>query len=622
MRSEQLLYLALLVTFTFGALTFSVLTVAYWRERRTRRLRDGGIVFPVFTLVCAAAFLMNLSLQLGAEGRSLTLALRVVAGLVFPLIVHMVYVGEARGLRHAKAWGWALAVFYATNFAAALWDGLGNAGLSAPSSWDALLDNSPAVMLGVAGISGVVMQAASRRKLKPAEARHRAWLRALLLAMAVAAVWNVNWPGPLAGVAPDYLVLVFFGVSLYYRERLAFFDVLIKRGVFFAMALAGLTLYIVTVGRFVESVSEEWNRPWIWALSLTPLWLVSPWLYGRLSAFIDRAWLNRAYSPAEAERLFVQSVQASATEEELRGLSEKSLGAIFQALTEVRFDDSHAESASGDLTTELEQNGCRLGRVRLHARPDTIPFMIGDRQLLQTLGRTLGVVLENVRFRQQRHRQEEQEQELRWLASRAELKALRAQINPHFLFNALNAIAGLIRDRPQLADETIERLAQVFRYTLRKSDKEWVTVEEEMEFVAAYLRVEQARFGARLQVSLNVETGTETVAIPAISIQPLVENAIKHGISAVEGQGEVRLRAALRDGRLRIEVFNTGPGFPPGYSLDEARDGFGHGLRNVSERLKGYYGNSAELRWECGPGGTCVVLTMPAAPQMAPEGVR
>jgi len=84
-------------------------------------------------------------------------------------------------------------------------------------------------------------------------------------------------------------------------------------------------------------------------------------------------------------------------------------------------------------------------------------------------------------------------------ASRAELKALRAQINPHFLFNALNAIAGLIQDRPQQADETIEQLALVFRYTLRAAEKEWVRLDEEIEFAASYLCVEQARFGRRLR---------------------------------------------------------------------------------------------------------------------------
>ena len=124
------------------------------------------------------------------------------------------------------------------------------------------------------------------------------------------------------------------------------------------------------------------------------------------------------------------------------------------------------------------------------------------------------------------------------LASRAELKALRAQINPHFLFNALNAIAGLIHTRPELAEETVEQLAEVFRYTLRKSEKEWVRLDEELEFVAAYLRVEEARFGERLRGGGVGGCRRRGDAVPAMSIQPLVENAIKHGTSTVEGPGK------------------------------------------------------------------------------------
>jgi two-component system, LytTR family, sensor kinase len=211
-------------------------------------------------------------------------------------------------------------------------------------------------------------------------------------------------------------------------------------------------------------------------------------------------------------------------------------------------------------------------------------------------------VLDNVRFR-------DREQELRLLASRAELKALRAQINPHFLFNTLSVIAGLIHSQPELADETIEHLAQVFRYTLRTSDNEWASLAEEVDFVAAYLRIEQARFGERLNVQFEVDPAAAHIPIPAMSIQPLIENAIKHGLSAREGPGMVRLRARLDGEFLTVEVFDSGPGFPPGYSMEERGDS--HGLRNVAQRLRGYYGDSARLFWESGGSGTRVVFTLP-----------
>jgi LytS/YehU family sensor histidine kinase len=219
------------------------------------------------------------------------------------------------------------------------------------------------------------------------------------------------------------------------------------------------------------------------------------------------------------------------------------------------------------------------------------------------------MVLENVRYRADRLKQEQREQMLRWLASRAELKALRAQINPHFLFNALSVIAGLVHYRPELADATIEQLAQVFRYTLSKSENEWAPLAEEVDFVMAYLRVEQARFGDRLRVELDVQPAAARVPIPAMSIQPLIENAIRHGISALEGPGTVGLRAAVNGQCVSVEVFDSGPGFPPGFRLDQ--NGDNHGLRNVADRLCGYYGDAARLSWDSGRDGTHVVMTIP-----------
>jgi LytS/YehU family sensor histidine kinase len=166
----------------------------------------------------------------------------------------------------------------------------------------------------------------------------------------------------------------------------------------------------------------------------------------------------------------------------------------------------------------------------------------------------------------------------------------------------------LIPTQPALADQTVEELAQVFRYTLRKSENEWVHLEEEAEFAAAYLRVEQARFGDRLRVNIAIDPAAATASIPAMCIQPLIENAVRHGASLVEGCGAVSLRATLEDENLVIEVSDNGPGFPPGFSI---ADSGGHGLRNVAERLNGYYGLSSQVRWESEGGATRVFLRIP-----------
>lgn len=267
----------------------------------------------------------------------------------------------------------------------------------------------------------------------------------------------------------------------------------------------------------------------------------------------------------------------------------------------------------------LERDEALVGAIRLAPRRDAIPYLSDDRRLLESLAGALTIVLDNVRYRAERLRQAEREQQLRWLAGRAELKALRAQINPHFLFNALNSIAGLIRTAPRLADETIEQLAQVFRYTLRKSANEWVPLEEEIEFVAAYLRVEKARFGDRLRLEFDLDPDAGGYLIPAMTIQPLVENAVKHGVLATTGGGAVTLRTRTRAEELSIEVRDDGPGFPTGFSLEDG--GSGLGLRNVAERLRGYYGDAAGLTWESGPRGASVSLRIPRSPlASAPEG--
>jgi signal transduction histidine kinase len=442
------------------------------------------------------------------------------------------------------------------------------------------------------------MRSLSHRNLPAGERAHARWIAALFLLLLLCAAFNLAQPGGPAAVLPDYLLLAFFCVSLYYRERLVFFDLLVKRGAFFLLGLLILTMSVTAASRVLFRLPTDWS-PWICALVLLPFWLLGPWIYARVDRAIDRVWLRRPYSAAGAERTFIHDIQAASAEEDLRTRTAASLERIFQAPAEVRFD---APLPDGLACQQLAEPLEPLGYILLSARPDSIPFMSDDRRLLQSLARTLSVVLENVRFRIG-------EQELRWLASRAELKALRAQINPHFLFNALNAIAGLIQDQPELADETIEQLAQVFRYTLRKSENEWVSAGEEVEFVAAYLRVEQARFGDRLQVSFHLDPAAASIPLPAMCIQPLVENAIRHGAAATEGGATVTLRTALEGGTLRIEVCDNGPGFPSGFSL--AKAGESHGLRNVAERLRGYYGASARLCWESGSNGTCVRLVLP-----------
>ena len=131
-----------------------------------------------------------------------------------------------------------------------------------------------------------------------------------------------------------------------------------------------------------------------------------------------------------------------------------------------------------------------------------------------------------------------QEERLKALAAEAELKALKAQINPHFLFNTLNTVAHLIRTDPLRAERTVERLAEVFRYALFAMDKEVVPLSEELSFLEDYLALERERFGDRLSVRTSFSPESLSVLVPPLILQPLVENAIRHGQSP---RGEIEL---------------------------------------------------------------------------------
>jgi len=164
-----------------------------------------------------------------------------------------------------------------------------------------------------------------------------------------------------------------------------------------------------------------------------------------------------------------------------------------------------------------------------------------------------GFMLENIRLQRRRQEKDQLAQELRLQSSKSELKALRAQINPHFLFNALNAIASLIHTDPARADEVVEQLAEVFRYTLRRSDSEWAPLDQELTFARAYLDVEQARFGQRLTFSIDSDHGVPPPQIPSMLLQTLLENAVKHGVSQAREAGRIDVIVRTSPEQITLE---------------------------------------------------------------------
>ncbi len=217
---------------------------------------------------------------------------------------------------------------------------------------------------------------------------------------------------------------------------------------------------------------------------------------------------------------------------------------------------------------------------------------------LQALGRAAAVIGEQL--------EQYRDLETRRLVAQAELRALQSQIHPHFLFNALNALYGIIPREARGARETVLNLADIFRYFL-ETKKTLVPLEEEMHIVRAYLDVERLRLGDKLQLEIDVTPEAGSVPIPILSIQPLVENAVKHGIAPQAGGGLIRIQAGLDPGgALVISVRDSGPGF-------STSNRGGVGLENVERRLDLCYGGDARLTIESSASGTEVSVRIPAA---------
>jgi two-component system sensor histidine kinase LytS len=189
-------------------------------------------------------------------------------------------------------------------------------------------------------------------------------------------------------------------------------------------------------------------------------------------------------------------------------------------------------------------------------------------------------------------------------ATKAQLSALQAQLNPHILFNALNTVAALVRTNPPAAEETVGNLAQVLRRTLDRSRRTLATLDDEVDYLEAYLSVEQERFGDRLTVEWSIDPRTRSLKIPPMTLQPLVENSLKHGIGGRLQGGTLTIRSALEAGSLVLQVADDGAGFLPNFRE-------GTGLRNLRERLEALYGSDSQLHVDRDAKGARVTVRIP-----------
>jgi two-component system, LytTR family, sensor kinase len=203
------------------------------------------------------------------------------------------------------------------------------------------------------------------------------------------------------------------------------------------------------------------------------------------------------------------------------------------------------------------------------------------------------------------------------LAQEAKLKMLRYQLNPHFLFNTLNAISTLILDNQnRTANQAVTRLSEFLRYTLDQDPVKKVTLRQEMDALNLYLNTERLRFGERLRLEFAIEEPALDALVPSLLLQPLIENAVKHAISPREDGGSIRIEGRTRGAMLELAVIDDGPGLRDGNALVEGR---GVGMRNTRERLAVLYGENHRFAALNGHPGLRVEMGFPLEKAAVPD---
>ena len=621
-----------LFVYIFGAYAYGYLLFLLFQQREDRAAPDGErrrlsqATFRMFAL-CAVWFLLHAVIEFrvllgAAQERGLLSLIALELVLLFPAVIFHTYFLESvveSGVRPNRTrWRVALWTLYATGVGFALYfTAVIYRVLPQPPALGRFIGVVIGLLFTVMSIC-VLLVRGQHRPAKETRDQQRlgkavnvlfAAMIGLFLAMNL--VQDASWGFDIIMLAGRSTPLAFLLVSVYYESRIEFYDLVIKRGVLLVMSvvLTGAVLAL-TLGS-VSDLPDGPARPWIFAVLLLPLAMVMPWLHDRIGRLLDRWWFGREFTPIEAVRHVLGAMQQSADEPALIAATEATLSEMFRRRIVIVADGRKIPGETAvavDLRTLGSDAPLRIAAIH---EPGTRAMLSEDVTLLRSLGGVFGYMLENVRLQRKRQEQEQLAQQLRLQSSRSELKALRAQINPHFLFNALNAIASLIHTDPARADAAVEQLAEVFRYTLRRSDQEWAPLDQELAFARAYLDVEQARFGKRLQYAIQADDTVMRAHIPSMLLQTLVENAVKHGISRLRSPGRIDITAARANGRVILEVRDTGPG-PATAAVNVATAGESFGLRSVRDRLRGHFGGNATLDLRRDDSVTVARIDMPA----------
>jgi signal transduction histidine kinase len=409
---------------------------------------------------------------------------------------------------------------------------------------------------------------------------------------------------------------------LYQEYRFAFVDLFLKRAlvILALVAAAFIALAVLdshaTVGpNAVVGSRDVGVLVTLWVLTA----LAYPWLHRGIGWFVDRVVLQRpdygALRRAVTARLREHDDVEPLIDDMCRLLSSVFTGAAptwSEVASSPGADGAALVSAKDDRvtmlipTTEAPQYALQSARFT-HGRR----LLSDDISTLEIIAVAVARRIDAIRLFRERWDRELREQEMSKLATEAELRALRAQVNPHFLFNALTTLGYLIQTAPPRALETLMRLTALLRGVL-KSEGDMTTLGQELDLIQAYLDVESARFEERLDVRIVVPQVLRSVNLPPLLLQPIVENAVKHGVTPQRNGARIGITAEIEGQQLCVSVRDTGAGATESV-LARGRER-GVGLRNVERRLVTQYGSAASLTIASSPGmGTLVEVRFPVA---------
>ena len=411
---------------------------------------------------------------------------------------------------------------------------------------------------------------------------------------------------------------------LYQNYRFAFADLFLKRAIsLILLSVTAFGLYNFVAAPLLR-YHETHDRNDALAVSLIlTLWIITaliyPLLYRLAIWLVDTVLLRRADYAALRIKL-AGDIETLDSIDDVLEMTGQRLADVLTARSMDWHKRDEKPLSLDFVAVSFSPNEARIliPTAELPCFEVRLGDLYGGRRLLSDEIATLQAVaiftarrIDALRVEHERYEQRFREQEFAKLAAEAQLTALRSQINPHFLFNSLTTIGYLIEAQPVKAYDTLIRLTRLLRSVL-SSTGEFCSLGEEIRLIESYLEIEHARFEEKLTIEIDVPTELRDAVVPALILQPLVENAVKHGISENRKGGTVRIKAALAgsngDQHLELSVWDSGAG----RHLHTAAKPAGVGLRNIRERLESYYGETAKFSLtQSEGGGTEAVVEIP-----------